>query len=521
MSRFLPISPAAGSIVKRAMLFAFAATVFAAGCEDTGTDAVEIPGHGEDAIVGGTETGYKSWKGVIGLYYSMGNAGSICTATLVHPQILVTAGHCVYIQGQIDAVSSPNRLLVFGGANLNTGNVTYYPGVSKIVKHPKWTGNINNMTGAVDLAIIKLSAPVNTVETYGVRSGSSPSVGTEGKIVGYGLSSSANQSSAGIHRVGDTTVRSLRYGLIEVGNPAGTCQGDSGGPLFTQQGGEWVLSGVTSFGTSETCFATHGGYDVDVVSNRAWIESTFKQLMGVDLDDGSTGGGDTDPPGGGDATNPCDASSLWGCDPLSNEGCGENGAACDFGADQQDNTGFYCFEGSTQVLGASCDPQNGPWCAGGMTCVQGICMAYCCSADDCKAGEQCAIPEPYWPGINTKQLGVCAALGGGDPQDQPGDSDEDTGDAPVDPDTGEDDGNPGAGDKDTSNDNGGQTGDDDGGEGEDGDTSETGSGDAAPPAGGTQPLTKSDSSSCMFAPSTRRAGSTLELLLGLLGEATP
>lgn len=523
MTRLLPISSVTGAIGKRLAVFAFAAALLTAGagCEDTGVDTVDIAGHGEKAIVGGQETGYKSWRGVIGLYYAQGNMGSICTATLVHPQILITAGHCVYLQGQTDALNNPGNLYIFGGANLNTGNVKYYPGPAKIVKHPTWNGNLS--ASGVDLAIIKLSSPITSVETYGVRSGSAPSVGTKGKIVGYGLLRSNMPSSAGIHRMGDTTVRWVGNGLIEIGNPTGTCQGDSGGPLFTQQNGKWVLTGVTSFGISQTCYADQGGYDVDVVHHRSWIESTVKQLVGADLDGGSTGGDTGGDTGGGDPTNPCDASSMWGCDPVSNDGCGSGDAACDFGIDQQEDTGFYCFEGSTESVGRFCDLDKGPWCAGGLTCIQGTCMKYCCGDSDCKSGEQCAVPDPYWPGVNTKELGVCipAAGGTGGSGDDPDEGDVDTGEDPTPTDdTGKDDGEDKTDDNSGDNDES-KNGDDDEKEQVDEDPSmdqddESEDGDPSSTGSAAVPLTKHDSSSCAFAPSTRTSVLGLELLLGLL-----
>ena len=41
----------------------------------------------------------------------------------------------------------------------------------------------------------------------------------------------------------------------------GTCFGDSGGPIF--QAGTTVIVAVTSFGISQTCSGTGGGYRMD------------------------------------------------------------------------------------------------------------------------------------------------------------------------------------------------------------------------------------------------------------------
>ncbi len=380
--------------------------LFATGCEFIDDDVEITENNSINEIVNGTETNYTTWKGVVALYWSSGYGGNICTATLIDPQVLLTAGHCVYLPSEgINAVSNPGNMSVFGGPDISGYNKVSYPGVAQVIKHSDWNGNINDQN-AVDLALIKLTSPITTVETYGVRQAPAVTVNTTGTIVGYGLASSNQPNSSGVHRMGNTTVLNLYQRVMELGNPSGTCQGDSGGPFFTQQGGKWVVTGVTSYGTYSTCQANGGGWDVNVLTYRSWIDQTMQQLVNHGLD--------SDTENIDSSKNPCSGNTIWRCDPLTNEGCSGSDAACDYGVDQEQTQGFYCFEDSTESTSSACDPQNGPWCASGNSCYENSCRKYCCNDSQCPSGHSCQTPSPYWSEVEGEELGLCLSSGTGE-----------------------------------------------------------------------------------------------------------
>ncbi|MCP4679562.1 MAG: trypsin-like serine protease [Deltaproteobacteria bacterium] len=276
------------------------------GCENMEKDLVVKPGF--QGIVGGSPTGYTDWKGAVGLKIPQGGwSYSMCTGTLIDPEVVLSAGHCVYYPSDgINAVANPGTLSIVGGAKMG---ITY-SAAAEVVKHPNWNGNINNQS-AVDLSMIRVVNPINTVEPYPVTN-AKISVGITGKIVGYGNTSTSG--GAGTHRVGDSRVLKLQGSRVfELGNPAGTCQGDSGGPMFIEQDGQWVVAGVTSFGTTMTCLANSGSWDVNVFTYRNWIENTMQDLTGhglssgdADTDSDGDSDGDTDSDGDGDSDGDSD-----------------------------------------------------------------------------------------------------------------------------------------------------------------------------------------------------------------------
>ena len=263
-------------------------------------------------IIGGTETGYNSWKGAVGIDIGGGH----CTGTLIAPDIVLTAGHCF-----AGGVSSVN---IRGGANLYSSPIQYSQS-SQIVKHPQWPKNYPQFeTTTVDLTMVKTATPITQVEYYCVRDEPALVPPVPAKIVGYGWLTAAGTGD-GIHRVGDSTILRLDPGgagtpglsgedVFEVGNPTGTCKGDSGGPTFTDQNGKWVATGVTSYGIEgggyTLCMATKGTFAVNVLTYRSWVESVATQMNGSGLPadcGGNSGDADVDSDADSDVDSDADS----------------------------------------------------------------------------------------------------------------------------------------------------------------------------------------------------------------------
>ncbi len=276
-------------------------------------------------IVNGDETDYEIYQSAVGIMVD----GSLCTASLIDPEVLLTAGHCVYLyennQLIIDAVSDPDAVTVKAGANIMYGGTTIAKAV-EVVKHSSWEGDL--AWNAIDLALIHLDRKVTTLDPFPVRVAPSEQEDDTGVIVGYGITSTGGYDS-GVHRYGNTTILDLVSGtkaLIEIGDPAGACQGDSGGPFLTRQFDKDVVSGVASFVTGE-CSATSGSYYTWVFQYRDWIESVI-----VDL----TGHGFVSEESCGDDNDICDPGEQTPCDQVDPHYASTTNATC--------NDGCYWWE---------------------------------------------------------------------------------------------------------------------------------------------------------------------------------
>ncbi len=251
------------------------------GCQQEGTTSVGValPDDarvGGRGIIGGEETGWEEeWRGVVGLGVF---GAAMCSGTLIDPEVVLSAGHCVSGGGYFDLAAMPNMLSILGGAKAGR---TLARG-KKIVKHPSWTGDIT--AGGTDLSMILLNKKVTEVPHYNLRDFPMPVIGDQAFLVGYGDN---GENSSGIQRKGFTTILELPPGLIAIGagegGTANTCPGDSGGPVFTMQDGEWRVVGVNSFGAGTVCEPDFNMYSVNTLSACHWLNKTMIEFTGHDL----------------------------------------------------------------------------------------------------------------------------------------------------------------------------------------------------------------------------------------------
>jgi len=263
-------------------------------------EAVETTSLGEgetnEEIVNGTPTNYESWQGVIALMWE-GNLA--CSGTLIDPEVVLSAGHCISNSSLDDPIENPGKLSIAGGADVNTAPI--HLGVAEsIVVHPDYDSD----DSTADLSMIKLSSPVSSVPSYGLRVAPQVIMGDHVTIVGYGMTGSDDHGSSGIHRMGDSTVQGVLPEKIETGGDANPCYGDSGGPMFSEQAGDWVVTGVTSHGIPDTCLLEYGAWQINTVTYLGWIEETMWEMtghgLGLDVD------ADTDADTDGDADTEID-----------------------------------------------------------------------------------------------------------------------------------------------------------------------------------------------------------------------
>ncbi len=153
-----------------------------------------------------------------------------CTATIVGPKVILTAGHCAAdsSQGSIDNGSNVARL---------TANPNFDPskGLSE-VSPVNFDIGLGILAGAVDSSRI-------------MKIGGSPVQGQTATLFGYGCTNSnISGGNNGELKAGDNLIDAIYgigFALRNLPNGASGCPGDSGGPTLTKDdSGAYELIGV-------------------------------------------------------------------------------------------------------------------------------------------------------------------------------------------------------------------------------------------------------------------------------------
>ncbi|HUB63525.1 MAG TPA: S1 family peptidase [Methylocella sp.] len=158
---------------------------------------------------------------------SSGEGASYCSASVIAPDIVLTAAHCV---------SDPSNTQVFFRNQL--GKLVFFD-VGSIAIHPDYrpnSGEPNSVT--IDLALLRLVEPLPAVfKPVELTDSFRMKTGQPLRIVGFGIADEIEHGTPGILRTGVLAVikpeSSLYIKLIDPdGTGLGGCTGDSGGPVF-------------------------------------------------------------------------------------------------------------------------------------------------------------------------------------------------------------------------------------------------------------------------------------------------
>lgn len=173
--------------------------------------------------------------------------GLFCTGTLIHPEVVLFAAHCMDPES---SWATPGSVMFGEDVDAPIRKVP----VQNCELHPDWD------TQGIDLAVCTLQAPVRGLPIVPLLMGCEVDQLKEGSgvtIVGFGASTAiqdsegeVHTSGAGLKRFTHQTVTDVLPGqndVIMIGPNTGGCFGDSGGPAMVQlTDGTWRVFGAAS-----------------------------------------------------------------------------------------------------------------------------------------------------------------------------------------------------------------------------------------------------------------------------------
>lgn len=212
-----------------------------------------------NAVVGGIVDDIDDYPSTVFLQVcDLGNNCGGCTGTLIHPEWILTAGHCLVLS---------DEPLAFVDVNFGVGGPYGFlgdrAGISYVV-HPEYVPSA--ATSTPDIALVQLELAVNSIESVALNDEALTTgwLGIELDLVGYGRTSDEDGNSAGVRRWADVAI--FAYDGLHVRTAdefQNGCFGDSGGPMYRNTPEGLELVGVNSFVSGGCVDGTTGAVRVD------------------------------------------------------------------------------------------------------------------------------------------------------------------------------------------------------------------------------------------------------------------
>ncbi|MGC4116004.1 MAG: trypsin-like serine protease [Myxococcales bacterium] len=282
-------------------------------CTKTSSSTAVPVRSARNAIVGGSRDTNPAHKAVvfIEILDSRLQPLGFCSGTLISPNVILTAGHCVTDENTGGVISSASRYGVF--FDTDGDQVPDYPGdpcyfgvsgciraanVTQVSRHANYTVDsqyvphndiayLKISSSAVPSGITPIPALTKALATGNLKAGVTvefSGYGLQDHPDYYGMCNGGECPSGSLYHVSDTLDQvcasssgcsGAPAGSIIYTGSAGPCSGDSGGPAFLTVSGQQYVAGVTSYGDAE-CMTD--GVSTDVSYFETYVTSAIGTL---------------------------------------------------------------------------------------------------------------------------------------------------------------------------------------------------------------------------------------------------
>jgi len=210
----------------------------------------------------------------------VGSFGTLCTATVIAPDLLLTVAHCVEPGAEYKLVDA------------ESGQAPVLKDIARIERHPQLAlKRLFAHLATADVALLKLAASLTAeFAPLPLDEPTHPAtVGDSFTIAGYGVSARGKSDSGGTLRAatlialdGPDTAQMRLVDPRTQGRRAGlgACTSDSGAPALRKNGSGLAVVGIVSWSTGPDMHGGCGGVTgvTALARYRDWIAETARSL---------------------------------------------------------------------------------------------------------------------------------------------------------------------------------------------------------------------------------------------------